>query len=360
MTTAISKDRRRGRGAVSNASGRYEREAREIVDDGWDSAADLPPLPVEVVREAARSIVARNDSPDLPFERSINPYRGCEHGCIYCYARPSHAYLGLSPGLDFETKLTVKPGAADLLRRTFDKPGYEPVPIMLGANTDPYQPIEREYRTTREILEVLLAYRHPFGVITKSALITRDTDLLSEAAALGIGRAAVSVTTLDHRLSRAMEPRASAPHARFRTIGTLADAGIPVTVMTAPLIPALTDHEMEAMLERGRDAGASSAYYVALRLPREIAGLFREWLEEHYPDRAARILNHVRSMHGGKDYDAAFGTRMTGTGPYAALMATRFRKAAARLGLNTRHRPYRRDLFRIPPRPGDQLDLFAT
>jgi len=359
MTTVIHQDRRRGRGAVSNVSGRFEGQVREIVDDGWDSAADLPPVPVEVTRETARSIIARNASPDLPFDRSINPYRGCEHGCIYCFARPSHAYLGLSPGLDFETKLTVKPDAAALLRKALDKPGYVPAPIALGANTDPYQQIEREHGTTREIIEVLLAYRHPFAITTKSALVTRDLDLLREAAALDLVRVAMSVTTLDHRLSRAMEPRASAPHVRYRAMETLAAAGVPVMAMTAPMIPALNDHEMEKLLETARDAGATSAAYVALRLPREIATLFREWLEEHYPGRAARILGHIRTMHGGKDYDAEFGKRMTGTGPYAQLMAVRFRAAIARLGLTTGRMAQRRDLFRPPPRVGDQFDLFT-
>jgi len=359
MTTAIDKERRRGRGAASNASGRFEGETREAVDDGWESAADLPPVPVEITREAARSIVSRNTSPDLPFDRSISPYRGCEHGCIYCYARPSHAYLGLSPGLDFETKLTVKPGAADLLRATLDKAGYKPAPIELGANTDPYQQIEREHGTTRSLVEVLLAYRHPFGITTKSASVLRDLDLLREAADLGIVRVAVSVTTLDNRLSRAMEPRASAPHLRFRAMETLARAGVPVTAMASPMIPALNDHEMEALLERARDAGASAAHYSALRLPREIGGLFREWLEEHYPGRAARIMGHIRAMHGGKDYAPDWGTRMTGTGPYAALMKMRFEKTVARLGLDTDRMGQRADLFCRPPRPGDQLDLFA-
>ena len=359
MATGMDAKRRRGRGAISNASGRYERLTREIADDGWGSGADLPPLPVEIVREASKSIVTRNASPDLPFDRSINPYRGCEHGCVYCFARPSHAYLGLSPGLDFETKLTVKPDAASLLRRTFERPGYEPATIALGANTDPYQPVERDWRTTREIVEVLLAYRHPFAITTKSALVARDLDLLREAAELGIVRVAMSVTTLDHRLSRAMEPRCSAPHARFRAMEALAVAGVPVMAMTAPMIPALNDHEMERLLETARDAGATSAGYVALRLPREIAGLFREWLEEHYPDRARRVLGHVRSMHGGKDYDARWGERMSGTGPYARLLAMRFEKAVARLGLEKGRMGQRADLFRRPPRSGDQLDLFA-
>ncbi len=359
MIRTIAENRRRGRGAVSNTSGRFEAQTREIVDDGWDSAADLPPLPVEITREAAKSIITRNTSPDLPFDRSINPYRGCEHGCIYCFARPGHAYLGLSPGLDFETKLTVKPGAADLLRKALDRPRYTPATIALGANTDPYQPIERDHRITREIVEVLLAYRHPFAITTKSALVTRDLDLLSEAAGMGIVRVAVSVTTLDHRLSRAMEPRCSAPHARFRAMEQLAGAGVPVMAMTAPMIPALNDHEMEKLLETARDAGATSAGYVALRLPREIATLFREWLEAHYPDRASRILGHIRTMHGGRDYDAEWGKRMSGTGPYAQLMAARFAAAIRRLGLQTGRMGQRRDLFRPPPRAGDQFDLFA-
>lgn len=360
MNKIIHQDRRRGRGAVSNETGRYEALSREICDDGWESGADLPAVAVEITRETPRSILARNTSPDLPFDRSINPYRGCEHGCIYCFARPSHAYLGLSPGLDFETKLTVKPGAAALLRQTFDKPGYQPATIALGANTDPYQPIEREYGTTREIIETLIAYRHPFAVTTKSALVVRDLDLLREAASLGIVRVALSVTTLDHRLSRTMEPRCSAPHARFRAMEALAAADVPVMALTAPMIPALNDHEMEHLLETARDAGATSAGYVALRLPREISGLFREWLDEHYPDRAGRILGHIRTMHGGKDYDAQWGKRMTGTGPYAQLLAARFATAVKRLGLARGRMGQRVDLFRRPPRPGDQLDLFGA
>ena len=357
MQSVVHEDRRRGRGAVSNATGRYERHSREVVDDGWESLGDLPPLPLEITRETPRSIITRNQSPDLPFDRSINPYRGCEHGCIYCFARPTHAYLGHSPGLDFETKLTVKPGATALLRKALGKPGYVPEPVAIGASTDAYQPIERDHRTTREIVEVLLAYRHPFSIVTKSALVTRDLDLLREAAALGLVRVALSVTSLDHRLSRRMEPRASAPHARFRAMETLATAGVPVMAMTAPMIPALNDHEMEALLERARDAGATSAGYVALRLPREIAGLFREWLEEHYPDRAKRVLGHVRSMHAGKNYDAEWGRRMTGTGPYAQLLAARFAKAVKRLGLTTGRMGQRCDLFRPPPRTGEQFEL---
>ncbi len=360
MPNPIAETRRRGRGAISNTTGRFEALTSEITDDGWDSAADLPPIRLEVINETPRSILSRNTSPDIPFDRSINPYRGCEHGCIYCYARPSHAYLGLSPGLDFETKLTAKPDAAALLRKTLDRPGYRPAPLALGANTDPYQPIERNRGITREIVQTLIDYRHPFSITTKSALVTREIDLLREAASLGIVRVAMSVTTLDHRLSRAMEPRASAPQRRFWAMEQLAAGGIPVMAMTAPMIPALNDHEMEKLLERSRDAGATSAGYVAMRLPHEIKTLFREWLEQHYPDRAARIIGHIQSMHGGKDYDARWGQRMSGSGPYAQLLATRFKAATARLGLNSPKMDQRADLFRRPPRAGDQLDLFAV
>jgi len=349
----------RGRAALSNETGRFERLVSETTDDGWDAYDEAPPIRLEVTDERPRSIIARNTSPDIPFDRSVNPYRGCEHGCIYCYARPSHAYLGLSPGLDFETRLTAKPNAAELLRRALDKPRYEPAPLTLGANTDPYQPIERERRITREVVETLVAYRHPFSITTKSALVVRDLDLLEEAASLGIVRVALSVTTMDHRLSRLMEPRCSAPLRRFWAMEQLAMKGVPVMAMTAPLIPALNDHELEALLEASRDAGASSAGYVTLRMPHEIKDLFREWLDEHFPDRAARILRHVREMHGGKDYDADWRTRLSGSGPYAALISARFRTAIKRLGLEKGQMHQRCDLFRPPARSGDQLDLFG-
>lgn len=357
--TIIDPTRRRGRGALSNASGRFEMVEHVSFDDGWESGATLPNVAEEIREEVPRSIIARNSSPDIPFDRSVNPYRGCAHGCIYCFARPSHAYLGLSPGLDFETKLTAKANAALLLRRAFDNPRYEPSPLAIGANTDPYQPLERERGITRELLEVLLEYRHPFSITTKSALVVRDLDLLREAAGMGIVRVALSVTTLDNRLSRLMEPRASAPARRFWAMEQLAAVKVPVMAMTAPMIPALNDHEMEKLLTRAREAGASSAGYVALRMPHEIKDLFREWLEAQFPDRANRILGHIREMHGGKDYDPKWQTRLTGEGVYAKLMAQRFAAAIKRLGLKKGTLHQRSDLFRRPPKKGDQLDLFA-
>jgi DNA repair photolyase len=351
----------RGRGARSNATGRYEAQRREAFDDGW-TPDDPQPQQIQTTLspETARVIVTRNDSPDVGFSASINPYRGCEHGCVYCYARPAHAYMGLSPGLDFETRLFFKPHAARLLEAELSKPSWKPELIHIGGNTDPYQPEERKTRLTRGVIEVLVRFRNPFSVITKSALIVRDADLLAEAAAQGLTRVAISITTLDRRLARSMEPRAATPDKRLEAIRRLADTGVPVSVMFAPCIPGLNDHEMEAVLERAAEVGASGAGYVALRLPLEIKDLFREWLETDHPDRARRIMSLVRQMRGGKDYDTRWGSRMKGEGPIAQLMSARFKAAQRRLGLETGWTPLDVTRFRVPPRPGGQLDLFGT
>lgn len=350
----------KGRGAVSTLEGRFESEARESVHDGWDlPEEEAPPLPTVVSAETARSIITRNQSPDLPFEQSVNPYRGCEHGCIYCYARPSHAYLNLSPGLDFETRLFYKRNAAELLERELSRPGYRCSVISLGSNTDAYQPIEREHRVTRALLEVMLRYRQPVWLITKSTLVERDLDLLAEMARLNLVSTAVSVTSLDDRLKRTLEPRTASPAARLRTIERLAAAGIPVSVMFSPVIPYVNDADMEAVLKQAADAGARSARYVFLRLPHELAPLFREWLDVHYPQRAAHVMSLVQQSRGGKDYDADFATRMQGQGEYAQVIEQRFRLACRRLGLD-RDWMERLDVsgFRVPPKPGDQIGLF--
>ena len=329
--------RRKGRAAVSNRTGRFEPHTREPFDDGWSAdEGEPPPLRTEVAVDSSRSIIARNASPDLPFDRSINPYRGCEHGCIYCFARPTHAWLGLSPGQDFETRLLMKPDAARLLRREFSRPGYRPRVIALGTNTDPYQPIERRYRVTRQVLEVLHECRHPCGIVTKSGLIQRDVDILAPMARMNLVRVWISVTTLDRSLARRMEPRAPTPARRLRAIEDLGKAGVPTGVMFAPVIPGLNDHEMERVLEAARDAGAASAGHVLLRLPLEIAELFREWLDANYPDRAKRVMSLVRSCRGGRDNDSQWGTRMTGTGPLADLISKRFAMARRRCGLDRR------------------------
>lgn len=349
---------RKGRGAVTNRTNRYEREVRVAVDDGWwQDEEDLPPFRTTVMPDASRTIIARNQSPDLPFDRSINPYRGCEHGCIYCFARPTHAYLGFSPGLDFETRLVAKFDAARLLTEELRKPSYRCAPIAMGTNTDPYQPIEREHRLTRAILQVLSDHEHPVTIVTKSALVVRDLDILGPMAERGLARVAVSVTTLDPELARRMEPRASAPHRRLETIRRLAEAGVPAGVMTAPMIPALNDHEMEAILEAARAAGARSAGYVMLRLPLEIKELFAEWLETHVPDRAKHVLSLVRQTREGKLYQAEWGKRLVGSGPYAVLMETRFAKATTRLGFERNRWQLDTTRFRRPPRAGDQLSL---
>ncbi|WP_309092693.1 PA0069 family radical SAM protein [Phenylobacterium sp.] len=350
----------RGRGARSNASGRYEAEVREAFDDGWTPEDDeAAPLRTTVAPEKAKVIISRNDSPDVGFSASINPYRGCEHGCIYCYARPAHAYMGLSPGLDFESKLFFKPEAARLLEAELSNPRYKPELIHIGGNTDPYQPQERLLRVTRQVIEVLLKFRHPFSVITKSALVVRDLDLLAEAGTMNLVRVAISITSLDRTLSRSMEPRAATPEKRIDAVRRLTAAGVPVTVMFAPCIPGLNDHEMEAVLERAAEAGATGAGYVALRLPMEIKDLFREWLETDHPDRARRVMSLVRQMRGGKDYDAQWGSRMKGEGPIGELMSARFKAAQKRYALNQRGGELDMSQFRRPPKAGDQIDLFG-
>ncbi len=349
---------RKGRGAPSNLQGRFERWGREAFDDGWSGEEEeLPPLKTEVTLVQAKSILTRNASPDIPFDRSINPYQGCEHGCIYCYARPTHAYWGLSPGLDFETKLFAKANAAALLRSELSAPGYRPDVISIGANTDPYQPVERELKITRSILEMLAECEHPFGIITKNALIERDIDLLAPMAEKNLVRAFVSVTNLDNSLARRLEPRASAPMRRLEAVRRLAEAGIPVGVMVAPVIPFLTDRFMEEVLERAREAGATLAGYVLLRLPHEVAPLFKEWLEVHYPMKAEHVMSLIHQMRGGRDYDSNFGTRHRGTGIFAELIARRFQLACERLGFNRAQPPLDTGCFR-PPRAGSQLDLF--
>ncbi|MGH7064141.1 MAG: PA0069 family radical SAM protein [Stellaceae bacterium] len=351
---------RKGRGAASNASGRFESEERVPFDDGWGSNDGEPlPLKTTVGVDATRTIIARNESPDIGFDRSINPYRGCEHGCIYCYARPSHAYLGLSPGLDFESRLFYKPQAAALLAAELRKTGYSARPLALGSNTDPYQPVERKLGVTRAILEVLRDFRHPVTIVTKSALIQRDLDILAEMARDNLAIVTVSVTTLDRGLARVMEPRAAAPERRIETIAALAAAGIPTGVLSAPMIPALNDSELEAILECARGAGAVSAGYTLLRLPHELKDLFREWLEAHFPDKAAHVLSLVAQAHGGRLYDSAWATRRTGSGPYAEMLRSRFDRACRRLGFNPRTtRPLDATRFRPPPMTGDQLTLF--
>ena len=348
---------RRGRGTRSNVSGRFEADQRETVDDGWESEV-AEPRPTRVRQENARSIISTNTSPDISFDQSINPYRGCEHGCSYCYARPTHAFLGHSPGLDFETELYAKTNAAELLVEELSKPRYQPRTIALGTVTDPYQPIERRYRITRAVLEVLEAARHPVGIVTKSALVVRDLDILQRMARDDLVKVAVSITTLDRTLARSMEPRAATPAKRLEAIRQLSDAGIPTQVMVAPIVPGLNDHEIERILEAAHEAGSREAGYVMLRLPLELKDLFREWLATDHPDRANRILHLLQSMHGGKDYTAEFGLRQKGSGPYAAQIAARFRLTLKRLAMNERRLALRTDLFRPPARQGEQLDLF--
>lgn len=347
----------RARGAGSNAASRYDLK-RDAMWDGWDIPEEVAPLRTEVRTEVARSAISYNTSPDLPFDRSVNPYRGCEHGCIYCFARPSHAYLGLSPGLDFETRLIARPGIAGVLARELAAARYRVAPIAIGTNTDPYQPIEKTHEITRSVLRVLADFNHPVAVVTKGALIERDIDILADMAARGLARVGVSVTTLDPDLSRRMEPRAPSPARRLQMIAQLAAAGIPVRVMASPLVPGLTDHEVERILSAAREAGARTASWIMLRLPREVSGLWQDWLAEHCPDRAGKIMARLREMHGGRDYDARWGYRMRGEGRYAELVAQRFRLHARRLGLDADAPPLRCDLFAVPPRAGDQLSLF--
>ena len=349
---------RKGRGATGNPAGRFESITREAVDDGWDPPdEETQPLATSVIDERAKSIIARNDSPDIPFTQSINPYRGCEHGCVYCYARPSHAYLNLSPGLDFETRLFAKVNAAELLRAELAKPGYLCEAIALGANTDPYQPIEREYRITRSILDVLAEHDHPVAIVTKNAMVERDIDLLAPMAEKRLARVFLSIATLDHEVSRPMEPRTSAPRRRLEAIRRLAAAGIPTGVVVAPVVPFLTDHDIERVLEAAAEAGATYAGYVLLRLPFEVKALFRAWLEARFPLKAAHVMSRVRAMREGRENDPAFGSRMKGTGRFAELLAQRFDLSCSRLRLNRDRAPLDTSRFRRP-RTTPQLDLF--
>jgi len=354
----VAFDRRHGRGAQTNRSGRFEPIAYEPADDGWESLGDLDALATEVQEVPARRIITKNNSPDIGFDRSINPYRGCEHGCIYCFARPTHAFLGLSPGLDFETKLFAKTNAAQALERELAEPNYRPRMIAIGTNTDAYQPIERRYRIMRGILETLSATNHPVGIVTKSALVLRDLDILQSMAKRGLVKVALSVTTLDRKLARAMEPRASTPERRLETLERLSAAGVPTSVMCAPVIPGLNDAEMERILERAATSGVSEAGYVLLRLPLEIGDLFVEWLRANCPDRANRVLSLMRQTRGGKLYEAKWGERMEGDGPYAWMIGRRFEMAAERLGLNRNKVELRTGRFTPPARPGQQLRLF--
>lgn len=329
----------KGRGATVNMDGRYEKLIRQPFDDEWGSHVNsdgevsvLPPLKTFVAEEKAKSIISQNSSPDIPFKQSINPYRGCEHGCIYCFARPTHSYLGLSPGLDFESKLYAKVNAAELLRTELSKPGYQAQPIALGVNTDAYQPVERNLRITRQLLEILSECQHPVGLITKSSLIERDIDIIGPMAEKRLATTSITLTTLDPKIARTLEPRAAAPERRLRTIRELTNAGIPVSVSLAPIIPFITEPEIEKIIEAAFDAGAVKASYVVLRLPWEVSSLFKEWLEAHFPERAQRVMNRVREMHGGKDYDASFETRMTGKGLWADLIRQRVEKAVQRCG----------------------------
>ena len=354
----IDHSRRRGRGAGINPTGRFEPTTRHEFDDGWETLEDLPAFKTDVQVEKPRTIITRNDSPDISFDRSINPYRGCEHGCIYCFARPSHSYMGLSAGLDFEARLFAKPNAAHLLERELAKPGYTPKTIAIGTNTDPYQPIEKKWRIMREILEVLEAANHPVGIVTKSALVVRDVDILSRMAEKGLAKVALSVTTLDADLARTMEPRASTPTLRLQAIRKLNDAGIPTNVMMGPVIPGINDHEIERILDAAYAQGAREAGYVLLRLPLEVAPLFKDWLLRNYPDRYRHVMSLVRSMRDGKDYDAEWGKRMRGTGPYAWQIGRRFEISARKLGFNSKRIPFRTDLFEPVEKGGKQLSLF--
>ena len=358
MGPAVDRDRRRGRGTASNASGRYEPLARVAFDDGWQGLEQLPPFKTAVTIDATRKIITHNDSPDISFDRSINPYRGCEHGCVYCFARPTHAYLGLSPGLDFESKLFMKPNAPELLERELSAPDYSPKTIAIGTNTDPYQPIERRYQIMRRILEVLDRAGHPVGIVTKSALVLRDLDILTRMAKRDLVKVAISVTTLDLKLARVMEPRASTPPSRLGALRELVKAGVPASALVAPIIPAINDAEIERILEAVAETGVRHAGYVLLRLPLELKDLFREWLIENFPDRYRHVINLIRETRGGKDYDSTFGTRQTGTGPIAWMIGRRFEVASERLGFNSTSVKMTTEHFR-PPRPSaEQLDLF--
>lgn len=354
----ISENRRRGRGAGLNPSGRFEPQSYHETDDGWNSLEELQAFKTEVQLEKPRTIITRNDSPDLGFDRSVNPYRGCEHGCSYCFARPSHSYMGLSAGLDFESKLFAKPDAPKLLERELSKKGYIPKTIAIGTNTDPYQPIEKQWRIMRELLTVLDNANHPVAIVTKSALVTRDIDILSQMAERGLVRVSLSITTLDSKLARNMEPRASTPTLRLEAMRRLNEAGIPVSVMLGPVIPGINDHEIERLLDSAYAMGAREASYILLRLPLEVAPIFKDWLLRHYPDRYRHVLSLLRSMRDGKDYDAEWGKRMRGDGPYAWQLGRRFEIACRRLGFNTYRKHLRCDLFSPPQGEGVQLSLF--
>jgi len=344
------------RAALSNDAGRFDM-SHETVADGWFPEPEPSHAPTEVRKEMARSIINYNRSPDLPFDRSLNPYRGCEHGCIYCFARPTHAYLGLSAGLDFETKLIARPNAADLLRQELRAKKYRVAPLAIGTNTDPYQPIERDQKVVRACLQVLSDFQHPVAIVTKGAMIERDMDILAPMAAKGLVRVGISVTTLDPGLSRRMEPRAPAPARRLATIRRLRDAGIPVRIMVAPVVPGLTDHEVEALLAAGAEAGVDAASWIMLRLPREVSDLWQQWLAEHEPGRAAKVMARLREMHGGRDYDPRWGQRMRGEGEFARMIGHRFKTACKRLGVTEKTADLRCDLFACPAQVGDQLSL---
>lgn len=356
--TILPGHRLRARGADTNRAGRFEPVTREAYADGWDLPEEEQLVRTETRLERPRSAITYHRSPDLPFDRSINPYRGCEHGCVYCYARPSHAFLNLSPGLDFETRLIARPSIAEVLATELRRPAYSVAPIAIGTNTDPYQPIEREHGLMPQILAVLAAFRHPVWITTRGTTIERDIDLIASMAAEGLAAVSISITTLDEKLARQMEPRAPSPRRRLAMIRALTSAGIPVRVQVSPLIPALTDHELEAVMEAGAGAGATYANSIPLRLPLEVAELFRNWIKTHFPDRAARVMGRVRELHGGRDYDPEFGKRMTGQGLWAELFHRRADLARKRLGLGNGLPPLRCDLFQPPPRVGDQLSLF--
>ena len=349
----------RGRAAPTNPDPRYGQWRREAFDDGWAPDEEPPPpLRTEVREESARTIISRNDSDDVPFGQTVNPYRGCEHGCIYCYARPSHAYLDLSPGLDFESKLTAKVNAPALLEAELRRPGYRCAPLGIGLNTDAYQPIERHYRITRRVLEILTAFRHPFALVTKSSLVERDLDLIAPMAREGLATVCISLTTLDHELARRLEPRAAAPRRRLESIARLSDAGVEVGLLVSPQIPGLNDHELEAVMEAAAEAGARRARYQTVRLPEEVGALFEQWLERHYPLKRERVISLIRQLHQGALNDSRSGRRMRGSGPHAQLIAQRVRLAARRLGLTEEPPPLATDRFRPPPRTGDQMGLF--
>ena len=358
LGTGVERERRRGRGTLSNASGRYEPLARVAFDDGWQGIDELPPFKTTVTVDSTRKIIARNDSPDVSFDRSINPYRGCEHGCVYCFARPTHAYLGLSPGLDFESKLFMKPNAPELLERELSSPDYSPKIIAIGTNTDPYQPIERRYQIVRRILEVLERAGHPVGIVTKSALVLRDVDILMRMAKRDLVKVAISITTLDPKLARVMEPRASTPPRRLEALRELVKAGVPASTLVAPVIPALNEAEIERILQAVAETGVRHAGYVLLRLPLELRDLFREWLIENFPDRYRHVISLIRQTRGGKDYDSTWGKRMTGSGPIAWMIGRRFEVACERLGFNLTSVKTTTAHFQKPRPATEQLDLF--